>query len=98
MLTELTDSIIAVLVQAVWMYGGLMMARTLTGDFGFQLIPRWNEFGGYGRFSQELPQLLVNRGCYTALSVILIIFTIIVYDKKRKSGVTVRGKIRKTRG
>lgn len=98
LLTELTDSIIAVLVQAVWMYGGLMMARTLTGDFGFQLIPRWNEFGGYGRFSQELPQLLVNRGCYTALSVILIIFTIIVYDKKRKSGVTVRGKIRKTRG
>ncbi len=95
-LTELTDSILAILVQAVWAYGSLIMARTLTGDFGFKLIPRWNEFGGYDRFSQELPQLLLNRVCYTVLSVALVILAICIYEKKRKRGVTTRGKIRKT--
>ena len=84
------------MVQAVWAYGSLIMARTLTGDFGFKLIPRWNEFGGYDRFSQELPQLLLNRVCYTVLSVALVILAICIYEKKRKRGVTTRGKIRKT--
>lgn len=97
-LTELTDSILAILVQSVWGYLSLMSTETIVGNFGWKLVPRWNEFGSYERFASELPQLLRNRGYYAVLALALFILSIAAFERKRKRGGMARGNIRKTRG
>ena len=42
LVTELTGGILSIFLQAGWAYYSLMSARTLVGNFGLQLIARWN--------------------------------------------------------
>lgn len=97
LITELTESIFAIPIQLVWALGSLFSAATLQGDFRWKLIVRWNEFGGHGRYAIEKRQLYLNRGFYVLFAVICVGAAIITYEKKRKEGVTVYGKIRKDR-
>lgn len=95
LLTEATETIVAIPVLAAWAFGSMFSAATLTGDFGWKLVTHWNTFGGYGRYAGELGQLYRNKGMYTALAVILVLLTVAVYEKKRRKGETSYGKLRK---
>lgn len=94
-LTEATETIVAIPVLAAWAFGSVLSASTLRGDFGWKLVTRWNTFGSYGRYAEELGQLYQNKGMYMALAVILVLLTVAVYEKKRQKGEMLYGKLRK---
>ena len=94
-LTEATETILAIPVLLAWAFGSVFSAATLTGDFGWKLVTRWNTFGSYGRYAEELEQLYRNKGMYMALAVILVLLTVAVYEKKRRKGEMLYGKLRK---
>lgn len=94
-LTEATETIVAIPVLAAWAFGSVLSAATLMGDFGWKLVTRWNTFGSYGRYAEELGQLYRNKGMYMALAVILVLLTVAVYEKKRQKGEMLYGKLRK---
>lgn len=95
LLTEATETMLAIPVLLVWAFGSMFSAATLTGDFGWKLVTRWNTFGGYGKYVEELGQLYRNKGMYTALAVLLVLLTMAVYEKKRRKGGIPYGKLRK---
>ena len=94
-LTEATETILAIPVLLAWAFGSVLSAATLTGNFGWKLVTRWNTFGSYGRYAEELEQLYRNKGMYMALAVILVLLTVAVYEKKRRKGEMLYGKLRK---
>ena len=96
LITEFTDSILAVFVQAAWGIGGLFGAASLVGDFGMKLIARWNTLGKTALYVSMEKELLLNRGYYFLLAVVCVVLTVIVYERKRRKGETLYGKIRKT--
>lgn len=98
LITEATDTILAIPVLFVWGIASLFSASTLTGDFGWKLIARWNEFGGYGQFAEEAGRLYLNRGLYAVLAAAGIFLTVLAYGKKREGGAAMYGKIQKNRG
>ena len=95
LITEATETILAIPVLLAWAFGSVFSAATLMGDFGWKLVTRWNTFGSYGRYAEELEQLYRNKGMYTALAVILVLLTVAVYEKKRRKGEMLYGKLRK---
>ncbi|MDE6627430.1 MAG: ABC transporter permease [Lachnospiraceae bacterium] len=84
-LTELTDSAIAILVQGAWWFVSIFMTgMNLVGAVGWNLVPRFNAVGAFPIYQQMKGQLMKNRLFYVGFSLLLLIFTIIVYNKKRK--------------
>ncbi|MCM1499817.1 MAG: ABC transporter permease [Clostridium sp.] len=84
-LTELTDSAIAILVQGAWWFISLFMSGSnLVGVAGWNLIPRFNAVGQYSVYQQMRGQLMINRLFYTGFSLLLLVCTVFVYNKKRK--------------
>jgi len=96
LITELTDTIWAVFVQTAWGIGSLFGAVTLVGDFGMKLIVRWNTLGKTALYISSRGELLRNRGYYCLLAVVCVILTVIVYERKRRKGKILYGKVRKT--
>lgn len=94
LLTEATETILAIPIQFIWAAASIFSATTLKGNFGWKLVARWNLFGGYSDYAEEAKQLYLNRGWYLALSVIAILLTVIVYRRKR-GGQWNYGKTRK---
>lgn len=86
LITEFTDTILAVFVQVAWGIGSLFGATTLVGDFGLKLVARWNTFGETVLYTSLEKGLLFNRGYYFLLAVFCVILTVIVYEQKRRKG------------
>lgn len=86
LVTECTDSILAVFVQVVWGIGSLFGAATLVGDFGLKLVARWNTLGQNVLFVSQERDLLLNRGYYALFAVVCVLLTVIVYERKRRMG------------
>ena len=95
--TELTESVISIFIQVFWAMASLMGAGTLAGDFSLKLVVRWNAFGGPNEFLAQRQQLFINRGFYFLLSLAVLAFTAVFYEKKRREGETLYGKIFKRR-
>lgn len=84
-ITELTDSALGILLGGVWWLINIFMSfGNLVGDFGWNMVPRFNTVGEYSTFKSEFGTLVVNRLSYSAISIILILCTIFIYSKKRK--------------
>lgn len=96
-ITEMTENVISIFVQVFWAIASLFSSVNLTGGFGLKLIMRWNEMGATGVFEQQKSQLYMNRGFYFLISLILFGLTCLVYEKKRREGETIYGKIFKNR-
>ncbi len=96
-ITELTENVISIFVQVVWAVVSLFSVAGLVGGFGLKLVTRWNELGGSALYEQQKSQLYCNRGFYFVLSLVLVVLTCLVYEKKRKEGESVYGKIFKRR-
>lgn len=86
LITELTDTILAVFVQVAWAFGSVFGADVLVGDFGMRLIARWNTLGQTSLFYSLEKGFLQNRGYYFLLAVACVILTVIVYERKRRKG------------
>ena len=53
--------------------------------------------GNTAEFWEQRQELLVNRGCYFVLSLAVVAVTLVIYEKKRREGETIYGKIFKRR-
>lgn len=95
LITEFTDTILAVFVQVVWGIGSLFSTSTLVGDFGMRLVARWNTLGQTALYTLLEKEFLFNRGYYFLLAVVCVILTVIVYERKRGRGAGFHGKVRK---
>ena len=84
---------ISIFVQVFWAIGSLFASATLAGNFGFHLIVRWNALGATGEFWSQRQELFLNRGYYFILALLLLCLTFVIYEKKRREGETVYGKI-----
>lgn len=97
-LTELTDSAIAILVQGAWWFISIFInGMNLVGSVGWNLVPRFNTVGAFGIYQQMEEQLMKNRLFYTGFALVLLLFTIIVYSKKRKGEFVSVGTILRNR-
>lgn len=96
-ITELTENVISIFVQVFWAIASLFGSVSLKGNFGWNLIARWNALGDSAIFWQQKQDLLLNRGFYFGLSLVVFVLTIVIYEKKRREGETIYGKIFKRR-
>lgn len=97
LITEMTENVIAVFIQVFWALLSMFTAKSLLGAFGLKLLVRWNVLGAPVLFEQQKNQLYINRGFYFGLAVVVLIVTCLVYEKKRREGETIYGKIFKNR-
>ena len=86
LLTELLNGIVTIIIQVFMGMAYLMTATTLIGNFGWNLLPRWNNFGYTLQYFSERTALYQNRLLYTGLAVVCIVFTIVLYEYKRQGG------------
>lgn len=96
-ITELTENVISIFIQVFWALVSLFSAVGLVGGFGLKLVVRWNELGEALLFQQQKPQFYGNRGFYFVLSLVFAALTCLIYEKKRREGETIYGKIFKRR-
>lgn len=95
-LTEITNGPIAILVQGLWWFLSLLSgASNLIGNVGMNLIPRFNELGKYHIYIKVFNTLVINRLGYSIAALVLIMFTVFIYDRKRKGKLNIHGKILK---
>lgn len=87
LVTELTGGILSIFLQAGWAYYSLMSGiGALVGNFGMQLIARWNTVGSTALFEAQKAEFYQNRGTYLALSLAAVVLTAAVYELKRRRG------------
>lgn len=94
-LTELTDTAIAVLVQAVWWYTSVFMqvGGLTSGNFGFHLVVRHNSVLDYQIFADHYQEFMINRAFYAGLALVFLALSVWVYSMKRKGAWDFYGKI-----
>lgn len=95
LLTELTDTAAAVLVQGAWWFIAVFSgADSLRGGmYGWSLTPRHNTELNWQGFHDGFAQLAANRLLYTAAALLLVVLTVFIYSQKRKGRLHIRGKI-----
>lgn len=95
LLTDLTDTALAVLVQGGWWFVSIFMgAGSMDGGrYGWNLIPRHNTAMNYKGYQEGFSQLLSNRILYASLAVLAVAVTAWIYSQKRKGRMNIRGKI-----
>lgn len=97
-ITELTESMLGILVSAVvWFVSVLMGMGDSLKYTGWNLIPRFNTVGEYEVFQGMLNQLIYNRIFYIVVSIVIITGSVIIYNKKRKGDYQLHGKVFKNR-
>lgn len=83
--TILTNSPIGIIVMlAIWFITIFGSQANMQGGYGFQLILRHNIIGNTSLYFSNIHQVLINRGIYIAISLILVLISIKLYSKKRK--------------
>jgi hypothetical protein len=96
LLTWLTDTVIAVVVQIVWSYFTLIVTP-FTGSGGISgpgLVIRFNMIGGRDIIDNHYYELMQNRLAYTLIAVLIFLLSIAVYDRKRRGEINIGGNIR----
>ena len=96
--TTLTDTPIAILLQLVWsLYGFFAGANNIEGGrYGIEIAIRHNSLGNLQLFQESINTLIVNRISYAALSIVLIIASVCLYNLKRRGQLNVFNGFKKT--
>lgn len=97
LITESTENVISIFVQVFWAVASVFTSVSLEGNFGFQLVARWNALGDTNAFWMQRQELFQNRGFYFILSFAVLGLTVGIYEKKRREGESLYGKIFKGR-
>ncbi len=92
LLTELTDTALAIIVQGFWWYISAFTGN-LSGNCGWNLLPRHNTVGEYDLFMENIRQFTLNRMVYTLIAILLLFISIWLYESKRRGRLDIRGKI-----
>ncbi len=88
--TLLTDTPVAILLQAVWWFVDRSTTE-LSGDTGlFTLMVRHNTLRGYETIRQNFTALCLNRLCLAAISIMLIVCSVWILARKRKGGLNAK--------
>lgn len=83
--TILTNSPVGIIVMLGWWFITLFGGQSrIYGGYGYQLIIRHNILGNTNLYFSNFHLILLNRIIYVALSIILIIFSIKIYNRKRE--------------
>ncbi len=85
-LTELTGTVIAVLVQGAWWFISVFTGtgRIEGGMYGWNLIPRHNTELNWKGYHENFPQLASNRIFYACFAIVLVACATFIYSQKRK--------------
>ncbi len=94
---EIFENVFGVIIQIIIQFASLFSATTLVGDFGLKMEIRWNNLGETVKFFEQRQDFLLNRGFYTILALLLVVFTVFIYEKKRGEGVSLYAKVFKNR-
>lgn len=97
-ITELTENVISIFIQVFWAIASLFGATGLRGNFGFHLVCRWNTLGSTDAFWEQRAEFFLNRGFYAGLAIVAFVLAMVIYEKKRREGETIYGKIFKRKG
>lgn len=95
LLTEIFSPLAAVFVQGVWWVASVMGGAMggLTGGIGrFTLVCRHNSLYAAQRFWDKRDIFVLNRSFYTALSVVIVLLTVLIYHWKRRGDFHVHHK------
>lgn len=93
LLTELTESAIAILVMGAWWFISIFTGIiNIRGGYGWNLIPRHNTLGNYQVFHDNFNILVANRIGYGILAILLALAAIFIYDLKRRGKLIIHGK------
>lgn len=85
LLTELVSPLLAVFVQGAWWILGINSQNDLVGIIGnFTLVIRHNTIGKRALFLAERNVFIRNRIFYTLLPILMVLLTIMIYEKKRR--------------
>lgn len=84
----LTERFFSVLVMGVfWLLFKPSVGKITGGNYGlFDFVIRHNTLKGYGRMMQEFDMLVANRLFITGLAVLFVLFSVWIYQIKRKGG------------
>jgi hypothetical protein len=92
-ITELTETAIAIVVMGIWWLISVFMGViNIRGGYGWNLIPRHNAFGNYQVFHDNFSILAANRLSYAALAILLAAAAVFIYDLKRRGKFIINGK------
>lgn len=96
LLSEIISAPIVILIQGgVWLLNIFAGGFNLVGKVGINLIPRFNAIGCYDVYVKVFYELIINRIIYSVASILIMIITIFLYDKKREGKLIRNGKISK---
>ena len=92
--TVLTENYSAVLLAGViWLFCRPSVDKLAGGNYGlFDLIIRHNTLKGYGRMMENIHMLILNRVLICVIALLFVGFSIIIYDAKRKGGITIESR------
>lgn len=91
LLAVITRSYLSVLIMGIfWILCRPSVGKIMGGNYEtFDFVIRHNTLKGYGRMMQEIPMLVLNRTVIAAASLLIILFTAWIYQRKRKGGLKI---------
>lgn len=101
LLTTLTDTPIAIVVQFLWSFLSILTGGAAAldgGKYGMNLIIRHNTVGNLRAVTDNLSQLVMNRVFYAVLALAFVGITIFIYEQKRRGRLDVLGSLQKIFG
>lgn len=92
--TVLTENYSAVLLAGlIYLFCRPSVDKLAGGNYGlFDLIIRHNTLKGYGRMMENIHMLILNRVLVSVIAILLVGFSIFIYDTKRKGGITIESR------
>ena len=92
--TALLENYTAILLAGlIWLVGKPTVDKLNGGNYGlFDLIIRHNTLKGYGRMMENIQMLALNRITISAAALALVGLSVLVYNMKRKGGLTFGGQ------
>lgn len=94
LVTVLFENYIAIfLTGLIWLVGRPSVDKIAGGNYDlFDLIIRHNTLKGYGRMMENIQMLILNRVIISAIALVLVGLTIVIYSMKRKGGLILWGQ------
>ncbi len=87
-LTELTKTPIAILVQGLWWFFDANTGLKTGNQYAMlNLSPRHNSLWNGQLFTIRYESLIWNRISFVVLSILLVVFTVIIYERRRRGRV-----------
>lgn len=88
LMTIISENYIPLLITGlIWFIGRPSIEKISGGNYGiFDLIIRHNTLKGYSRVVQNIDILVVNRILLVVSTIVLVIFSVYIYQIKRKGG------------